>query len=129
MLWKRPTAPWKLSCESRGQTRKLATEKATIQIVSSSHGEHVYNCGVAICVIFGMIACCSCLSFNSPPVLIGLTICTRVIWLIIGPIILTSLGKITTAIESNLSIAGEFDVINICADEYAKVDTAALRQI
>lgn len=77
---------------------------------------------MSICSIYGVLTtcgfCCACVH-KKPEIIAVVIICTRIIWLIIGPIILTSLDKISKAIESNLSIVGEFEVINDCADDYA----------
>ena len=49
----------------------------------------------------------------------GFYVCSRCLWIIFAPILLTSLNEIIKASEANFAIADEFQVINDCADEYS----------
>ena len=45
-------------------------------------------------------------------------LCARFCWIIIGPIMMTSLAKMKEATESNIDSSLKFEAINRCADEY-----------
>ena len=100
---------------------------------------HIYNCGVALVVIMSIFMCCCCV-FSSFYFMAGrkealifavgvLGICSRLVWIIIGPIIISKIAEVQVAVEDNLSIANEFEVVNNCADRYAHVDQGALEGI
>ena len=63
---------------------------------------------------------------ESFPLLAGCAFCARFCWIIIGPIMLTSLAKMKEAGEDNLDNSSKFASINKCSDEYTYVDMEIL---
>mmetsp|Transcript_5963 Transcript_5963/g.7058 ORF Transcript_5963/g.7058 Transcript_5963/m.7058 type:complete len:91 (+) Transcript_5963:185-457(+) len=78
-----------------------------------------------------MICCCTCCAvFGIGPA--GLAypfFCFNFIWLIIGPIILTSLAEMQSAIERNIEVAAEFSLFTDCADPLAQVDVEQVQSL
>ena len=55
--WSRPTQGWKLEFEQQGKTRADAYEKTLLTIALSGSEFHIWNCGVALVVMFPIIMC------------------------------------------------------------------------
>ena len=66
---------------------------------------------------------CCFVQFCWPPFFIG---CVNLLWIIIGPIMLTSLAKTTKEAEANNSIVQQFEIVNECADPRAFVDISGI---
>ena len=59
---------------------------------------------------------------ETAPVLGMCAFCARFCWIIIGPIMMTSLAKMKEQTEDNLGNSSKFASINKCSDEYTYVD-------
>eukprot|EP00353_Schmidingerella_taraikaensis_P011210 CAMPEP_0185589136 /NCGR_PEP_ID=MMETSP0434-20130131/55741_1 /TAXON_ID=626734 ORGANISM="Favella taraikaensis, Strain Fe Narragansett Bay" /NCGR_SAMPLE_ID=MMETSP0434 /ASSEMBLY_ACC=CAM_ASM_000379 /LENGTH=71 /DNA_ID=CAMNT_0028212277 /DNA_START=162 /DNA_END=377 /DNA_ORIENTATION=+ len=60
------------------------------------------------------------LSITISPGIIAITFALYiVIWLIIGPILLTSLAEMESALSQNIEVAEEFEIFRDCADPLA----------
>ena len=122
--WNRPTTSWSLTCELEGKTRKDAVAKSQIQLKMSNHYEHVWNVGVAIVVLYLTVFIASIVfaSFAGPGGMLAFPAFTRFFWIIMGPILLTSLAEMRHSIESNLANVQDFQNINECSDKEVRVD-------
>ncbi len=109
-----------------------AFEKTQLTLTITGHEWHVRNCGLSLVVMLPVLLCCACCSLvggKPESCLLGTCGCNRFCWLIIGPIMLTSLAEMQSAVNANLSVADEFTLINECADVKAFVDGDELRAI
>ena len=133
-LWHRPTIPWKLECDQRGDTRFDALEKTQIQINISGVEKTAGRTGLAITVLFSIIAivtcCCGCCMCNESELFMTFValsmLLQRFLWIILGSIIIAMMNTIGDTLDENSGITTEFSVINECADEYSIVDTQGL---
>ena len=123
--WNRPTASWSLECETVGKTREEALKKTTIQLVYFEDHVHVASCGFAIVVLYPFMLCAGlcfgCVSKLAGQCVATYSCCIRFCWLIIGVIMIVSLGNMRSAAEANHSRSDEFEIINECAEEFAHV--------
>ena len=134
--WNRPTIGWKLECEETdpdefGKSRLDAVEKAGLSLESAPEQElHVANTGTAIVVIYSILIGCMpcCMFFGGGPGPAGVSIvCTRICYIILGPIILSALDQMRDKTETNIDIASQFDRINDCVDDpYVSVDQSSI---
>ena len=109
-----------------------AFEKTQLTLTITGDEWHVRNCGLSLVIMLPVLLCCACCSmFGGKPesCLLSVFGCNRFCWLIIGPIMLTSLAEMKNAVDSNLSVADEFALINECADSKAFVDGEELKAI
>jgi len=128
-VWK-----WSLECEDEGSTRQTAFEKTQLTLISSGHETHVGACGLALVIMLPILCCLGgCSFFFSKGELMApiasLCCCNRFCWLIIGPIMMTSLAEMEKTAQDNMSVADEFDIINECADSKAYVDAQGIKDI
>ena len=88
-------------------TLELAEEQSTI-----------YNIGVTLVILLPICACCAAVTLiptGCVPIGFGiLCVCTRLCWLIMGPISLVSLNSMNDHADYNISVAEEFEIINEC---------------
>ena len=91
--------------------------------------------GIALIVFYGILALflivpfIICVKDHSDGLagVFALTfLCQRFLWIILGSIVLSSLSKMREALNENIDLADEYDIINECADEYSRVDADAL---
>ena len=132
--WNRPVWKWSLECEEEGSTRQTAFEKTQLTLSSSGHETHIEACGLALVIMLPILLCASGCAFafskgEMMASVAALCCCNRFCWLIIGPIIMTSLAEMDKAAQDNMSVADEFDIINDCADSKAYVDSNAIKAI
>ena len=125
----RPTQGWKLKCEQEGKTRAEAYEKTLLTIALSGSEFHIWNCGVALVVMFPVIMCACIISIFIDIEKFGIFAslgCTRLIWLITGAILMAQFADMIDTAEKNKGLTDEFDAINECADTENFVDSNAL---
>ena len=123
--WNRPTTSWKLECDlQEGKTRKDAVEKSKLQLKMTDHYDHVFNIGIAVIVIYVVLLIFSLILLLFAPELgiYGFIAFTRVLWIIMGPILLTSLEAMRVASFYNKEIIEEMSIINECSDKETKFD-------
>ena len=71
------------------------------------------------------MVCCGLMDTSG--VFFGCSIfCARFCWFVMGIILMVNLASMRDSSEYNKSIANEYEIINECADDFAKVDIQEL---
>ena len=58
-----------------------------------------------------------------------LCVCNRFCWIIIGPIIMTSLAEMEKTAQDKFSAADTLEILNECADMGAWIDSRSIKKI
>ena len=94
----------------------------------SDHYEHIFNVGVAVIVIYIVVFISSLILMSMAPALgiFGFMGMTRVLWIIMGPILLTSLEAMRDASTYNKELTMKLSFINECSDKETSFDQMAM---
>ena len=114
-----------------GKTRKEAHEKTQLTLELADEQSTIYNIGMTMVYMLPICtfcACCCSIFLTKGPITFGiLCVCTRLCWLIMGPISLINLASMNDHADYNISVAEEFEIINECGQAAVNVNIGDMK--
>lgn len=134
LMWTRPTIGWSLACEYDGLSRKAGKEafETSLQTRGFENGlEPLASTMIWLPALMSVIGMCICTDNRSDYssgalVFMGL-ICSYLVIFIMLTIALTRLALLKNDIGDNMGKLHKFDILQVCADDYSKVNTTRVR--